>query len=240
MQGEIVDGVRDAPRKADAEDLRFEDRVERMPPPIESERLPPRDVPIADTAIVPGGDGGDAFDTTDFHHEVNDEIDKDRADRFAIDPGMDIDVVEKDEDVDFDELVKHWDLNTKRQVDEVDNKIMQIVRTLGGNAIQYRRERGRALRAVLSEIFSPPRVTAMAEMCPSYGILPGFALDPTTTDSDGRSWDFDDTTMRERAWAKMKAEESLLIIGSPTCTAFSEWEIIKNPKREPTIVANEC
>ena len=31
-QGEIVDGVCDGLRKADAEDLRFEDRVERIPP----------------------------------------------------------------------------------------------------------------------------------------------------------------------------------------------------------------
>ena len=74
-------------RKADAEDLRFEDRVERMPPPIESGRLPPHDVPSADTATVPGGDGGDAFDTTDFHHEFKDDIDKDCVDRIAIDPG---------------------------------------------------------------------------------------------------------------------------------------------------------
>ena len=66
-------------------------------------------MPSAYTDIVPGGDGGDAFDATDIHHEVNDEIDKDRADCIAIDPGMDIDLVEKDEDVDFDELVKHWD-----------------------------------------------------------------------------------------------------------------------------------
>ena len=123
-QGEIVDGVRDGLRKADAEDLRFEGRVERMPALIESERLPPHDVPSADTATVPGGDGGDAFDTTDFHQEVNDEIDKDRADRTAIDPGMDIDAVDKVEDVDFDDLVKHWDLNTKRQAGEVNNDIM--------------------------------------------------------------------------------------------------------------------
>ena len=82
----------------------------------------------------------------------------------------------------------------KRQADEVNNEIMQIVGTLGGNVIKHRRERGRALRAVLSEIDSPPRVSAMAKMCPSYGILPGFALDLTTTDSDGRSWDFDEAT----------------------------------------------
>ena len=122
----------------------------------------------ADMATVPGGDGGDAFDTTDFYHEVNDDIDKDRADRIAFNPGMDIDVVEKDEDVDFGELVRHWDLNTKRKTDEVNNEIMQSVGTSGGNAIQYPRERGRARRAVLSEIYSPPRVTAMVKMCPSY------------------------------------------------------------------------
>ena len=33
-QGESVGGARDGLRKADAEDLRFEDRVERTPPPI--------------------------------------------------------------------------------------------------------------------------------------------------------------------------------------------------------------
>ena len=79
----------------------------------------------------------------------------------------------------------------------------------------------------------------MAEMCPSYGILPGFALDLTTTDFDGRSWDLDDATTRERAWAKIKAEEPLLIIGFPVRTAFPLWQNINNPKRDPTIVANK-
>ena len=53
-QGEIVGSVHDGVRKADAEDLRFEDRVERTPPPIESERVPPRDVPSADTELSLG------------------------------------------------------------------------------------------------------------------------------------------------------------------------------------------
>ena len=79
----------------------------------------------------------------------------------------------------------------------------------------------------------------MAKMCPSYVILPGFALDLIATDSDGRSWDFDDATMRQRAWAKIKAEEPLLTIGSPMCTAFSALQDINHPKRDPTIVANE-
>ena len=127
----------------------------------------------------------------------------------------------------------------KRQADEVNNKIMQSVETLGGNASKYQRERERALRAVLTELYSPPRVSAMAKMCPSYGILLGFASDLTTTDSDCRNLDFDDATMTERPWAKIKAEEPLLILGSTMCTAFSAWQNINNPKQDQTIVANE-
>ena len=61
-------------------------------------------------------------------------------------------MIENDADVDFGELVKHWDSNVRRQADEVNHEIMQTVGTLGGNVFKYRRERGRALRAVLSEI----------------------------------------------------------------------------------------
>ena len=69
---------------------------------------------------------GDSFDTTNFHHEVNDEVDEDRADRIGADRGMDIDVVGNEADVDSDELVKYWDLNMRRQAGEVNHEIMQI------------------------------------------------------------------------------------------------------------------
>ena len=64
-QGEIVDGVRDGFRKADAEDLRFEDRVERVAPPRSNPRLFFR-VTCRVLIWLPsrGGDGGGAFDTT--------------------------------------------------------------------------------------------------------------------------------------------------------------------------------
>ena len=70
-QGEIVDGVCDALRKSDAEDLRFEDRVERVPSPIESEIAHPRNVAVSPDLLsgswvfVPWGDGGDAFEPTE-------------------------------------------------------------------------------------------------------------------------------------------------------------------------------
>ena len=87
---------------------------------------------------------------------------------------------------------------------------MSIVKSLGGNSSKYRRERSRAVGVVVSEIYSPPRVSAVAKLCPSYGILPGFALDLTTNDHDGRCWDFDEEEMRKRAWAKIEAEQPAL------------------------------
>ena len=62
------------------------------------------------------------------------------------------------------------------------------------------------------EIYSPPRVLAVAKLCLSYGILPGFALDLTTNDSDGRCWDFDEEEMRSRAWATIEEEQPMQLI----------------------------
>jgi hypothetical protein len=57
----------------------------------------------------------------------------------------------------------------------------------------------------------------------------------TTHDHDGRHWDFDEEEMRDRAWAKVRAEQPLLLIGSPMCTAF--WQHINHVNRALTIVA---
>ena len=45
--------------------------------------------------------------------------------------------------------------------------------------------------------------------------------------------------MRERAKAKLKAEEPQLLVGSPLGTEFSTWQRINNKIRDPMIVANE-
>ena len=87
------------------------------------------------------GEMGDAFDAADFHREASDDVGRKRADRIGADPGMDIDVVEADAGIDVDELVQHWDWKAKRQADDVDHEIMQIVGALGGSAANYQRER---------------------------------------------------------------------------------------------------
>ena len=63
-------------------------------------------------------------------------------------------------------------------------RIMEVLAQLGANAKSYRRERSRAVRALVSETYSAPRVTKAAKLLPGLGILPGFASDLTTVNKD--------------------------------------------------------
>ena len=202
------------------DDLRFEDleKDAEQPAPQNVDASNGRDLhePVRERDEQPKTHGGD---TGDFHNEVNDDMD------VADEP--------------LRELMKMWDAGLQKEAKETNGEILSFIRQLGGNAVKYQRERGKAIRAIVSEIYSPPRVSAVAKMFPSYGILPGFALDLTTHDHDGRHWDFDEEEMRERAWEKIKKEQPLLLIGSPTCTAFSSWQHINNVKRDAKIFAEE-
>ena len=114
-----------------------------------------------------------------------------------------------------------WDQATREEAGDVEGRIISICGSLGGNTSTYGRERGRALRAFVSEIHDLPHVSAVANICPNFSILKGFALDLTTHHHDGRHWDFDEEERRERARAKVKAERPRLLIGSPMCAASS-------------------
>ena len=81
------------------------------------------------------------------------------------DPGLDIDVSESP-DSDHREF---FTLTTRDAVSEVkkhDQVIMRVIKSHGGNAGMYKRERKAAIRAVVSEIYSPSRVTAAAKLLP--------------------------------------------------------------------------
>ena len=93
------------------------------------------------------------------------------------------------------------------------------------------------MRAVVSEIYSPPRVTAAAKLLPELKLILGFALDLTVADTDGRLWDFDDVVMRDRARKRPLDERPMLLVGSPMCFAFSTWQRINNKIRDPVTVA---
>ena len=70
---------------------------------------------------------------------------------------------------------------------------------------------------MVSEIYSPPRVSPVAKLRPSYNVLPGLALDLTTNDGDVRHRDSDGEEMRNRAWTNVKEEQPIRF------TAFSAW-----------------
>jgi len=101
-----------------------------------------------------------------------------------------------------------------------------LIMQLGGGRA-FMRERKSAHRRIVSEIFSPPRVTGYLSRFPHKNLAPGVALDLTTIDpTDGRPWDFDSAVKRQRARALFEEQQPTFLIGSPVCTAWSTWQAL--------------
>ena len=81
-------------------------------------------------------------------------------------------------------------------------------------------------RPVVSEVFSPPRVAAMAE---NMGMKSGDPLDISTVSNKGEPWDFDRKDKRDEARRLIQQSKPRLLIGSPMCTAFPA---LQNRSRE--------
>jgi hypothetical protein len=109
--------------------------------------------------------------------------------------------------------------------------VKELVQALGGDPDKHWRRTVKKLKAVVSEIYSPPRVTAAAKLMPDSGIIPGFALDLTTTDEKGAPWDFDVPAQRRKAEQRIRNEKPMFLIGSPMCTAFSTWQRLNDKRR---------
>ena len=69
-----------------------------------------------------------------------------------------------------------------------------------------------ALRADISEVYSPPRITAEGE---KWGLAPGEAMDLTN------GWDFRRADHRQQAREHQRKRRPRLLVGSPMCTMFS-------------------
>ena len=70
----------------------------------------------------------------------------------------------------------------------------------------------------VSEVYSPPRVVEMANR---MGLRGGWSLDLTTSDENGRPWDFNNKTMRNKAIRKLFNYQPLVLIGSLMCAEYS-------------------
>ena len=144
-----------------------------------------------------------------------------------------------DLDTDMRDLARIFIVEARDEARQHHAEAASIIALLGGDGRKYIRERARAARAIVSELYSPPRVSAMAGKMPSYGIEPGLALDLTVSDENGIPWDFSIKAMRDKAEALLEAQKPLFLIGSPMCTAFSAWQFINNRKRDPATVEKE-
>ena len=120
-----------------------------------------------------------------------------------------------------------------------EREILKIIREMGGSSRRYMREQRKQTRWLLTEVYSPPRVTACAKLMPSFRIAPGLAMDLTTVDEEGVAWDFDRPERREAARARIAREKPMFFIGSPMCTAFSAWQHLNRERRDPALMQRE-
>ena len=75
-----------------------------------------------------------------------------------------------------------------------------LLQQLGSSGRSYKRENRAACSRIVSEMYSPPRVTAEIKRMKHKHLLLGFALDLTVVDpEDGEPWDFSLSHKRDRS-----------------------------------------
>ena len=112
--------------------------------------------------------------------------------------------------------------------DEISNMLLL---QMGSSGRAYRREKASAAKKIVSEIYSPPRVTALMRQLKSRHYMPGYAFDLTTIDpEDGKPWDFSLAHKRERARRMIREQQPYMLIGSPMCRAFSTWQALNRAR----------
>ena len=139
-------------------------------------------------------------------------------------------VQEKDEDIKPVLEICGADETMSQAVIDMSREVLSVVAELGGNVRGYRRERARVMRHMVAEAYSVPRVTKLLKQMPSMRLIPGFALDLTTHDADGKAWDFTSAEMRDRARQKVRDEKPLFLIGSPPCTEYCSYQSMNSVK----------
>ena len=79
----------------------------------------------------------------------------------------------------------------------------------------------------VAEAYSPPR---MATMAAALGFNPGFSMDLTTVNNEGKPLDLSDKKMQDAAIKQQDEQKPWLLVVSPPCTWFStlmNWNIAK-------------
>jgi hypothetical protein len=91
-------------------------------------------------------------------------------------------------------------------------------------------------RKKVTELFSPPRVTAELQRLPILNLVAGSTFD-LRMDAQGRSWDFLVKRDRDRARKQIEDEKPFLVVGSPPCTYYSILTQSNYSRMDPLKVA---
>ena len=114
---------------------------------------------------------------------------------------------------------------------EVGDVVAELMLSQLGGSKRRIKDARRGYKHLVSEIYSPPRVTAEIRKSRTRHLLPGFALDLTVLDpSDGLPWDFNLEAKREKARRMVREQRPYLLIGSPECRAFSTWQALNESR----------
>jgi hypothetical protein len=114
-----------------------------------------------------------------------------------------------------------------------DEVSVMLLYPMGGSGRSYRREASQAARRIVTEVYSPARVTKLIRDSKNQHVMPGYAMDLTTVDpDDGLPWDFSRKSKRVKARRLIREQRPYLVIGSPQCKEFCAWQRL-NEKRFP-------
>ena len=173
---------------------------------------------VLDDAGEAAGAGGGVMDVESHGNDVQ--------------VSMDIGVLHRLKcDADFEEKVREASLMETSQLmmdEEVETRrlLLQIGAVSLEQAYDFK-------QPSIVELFSPPRVTG-------YGggkqLSNGVALDLTTTDAEGRPWNFCDPDCRDRADKLVESLDPDLLIGSPPCGPFSALQALNVGKANAEVM----
>ena len=75
-------------------------------------------------------------------------------------------------------------------------------------------------KKVVSEIFSPPRVSAQIGASSNGPLCPGTSFDLKVTSETGEKWNFLLVADRRACWRRLVEEDPWVVIGSPPCIDY--------------------
>ena len=143
---------------------------------------------------------------------------------------------EADEDAMNTDFVGNFDVadSLGRLEPSFDDEVSTLLlNQLGSVGRSHRRESCSAARRLVTEVYSPPRITKLIRESRMRHVMPGYALDLTTVDpTDGMPWDFSIRKKRIRARKMIREQRPYLVIGSPQCKEFCTWQRL-NAARYP-------